>query len=110
MTPEEAVRITYDAYNARDLPRVLANLAPDVEWDDGAGNMLRGKEAVAAHWREQWRKADARVAIETLAWHGAMLRLTIRLDVRKPDGSRAQQALTNRITFSDGLICAMRIG
>lgn len=86
---EDAVRSTYDAYNARDLPRALA--------------------AVARHWADQWRQADAKVEIEHLAWQGEELRLAVRLDVCKPDGSRAQQPLANTLSFAGELIRAMRI-
>ena len=110
MTREDAVRSTYDAYNARDLPRALANLSADVDWDDGEGNMLHGKDAVARHWADQWRQADARVEIEHLAWQGSELRLAVRLDVRKPDGSRGQQPLANTLSFAGELIRTMRIG
>jgi hypothetical protein len=109
MTPEDAVRTTYEAYNARNLPLALANLAPDVNWDDGQGNMIEGKDAVAKHWADQWRQADATVEIEQLAWHGAELRLAILLDVRKPNGRRAQQPLKNTISFVGNLIHSMRI-
>jgi nuclear transport factor 2 (NTF2) superfamily protein len=107
---EDAVRSTYDAYNARDPTRALANLSADVEWDDGEGNMLHGKDAVARHWADQWRQADAKVEIEHLAWRGDTLRLAVRLDLRKPDGCRGQQPLVNTISFAGDLIRAMRIG
>jgi hypothetical protein len=109
MEREDAVRSTYDAYNARDLPRALAHLSADVDWDDGAGNMLHGKDVVARHWADQWRRADAKVEIEHLTWHGSELRLGVRLDSRSPDGSRGQQRLKNTIAFAGDLILAMRI-
>jgi ketosteroid isomerase-like protein len=109
MEREDAVRSTYDAYNARDLPRALAHLSADVDWDDGAGNMLHGKDGVARHWADQWRQADAKVEIEHLAWLGGDLCLAIRLDVRKPDGSRGQQSLANTISFASDLIRTMHI-
>jgi ketosteroid isomerase-like protein len=109
MKREDVVRSTYDAYNARDLPRALANLSADVEWDDGEGNMLHGKDAVARHWADQWRQADAKVEIEHLVWQGSELRLSVRLDSRAPDGSRGRQRLRNTIAFAGDLILAMRI-
>ena len=109
MKREDAVRSTYDAYNARDLPRALANLAADVDWDDGEGNVLRGKDAVARHWADQWRRADAKVEIEQLAWQGEELRLAVLLDILKPDGSRVRQPLANTLSFAGELIRAMRI-
>ena len=110
MTPEEAVHSTYDAYNVRDLSRALANLSPDVDWDDGAGHMLHGKDAVARHWQDQWRTADAHVAIKQLEWARAQLRASVQLTTRKPDGAQAQQTLTNTIELDGQLIRAMRIG
>ena len=109
MRREDAIRSTYAAYNARDLLRALANLSADVDWDDGEGNMLHGKDAVARHWADQWRQADAKVEIEHLAWQGEELRLAVRLDIRKPDGSRAQHRLANTLSFAGPLIRAMRI-
>jgi hypothetical protein len=50
-----------------------------------------------------------KVEIEHLAWQGEELRLVIRLDVRKPDGSRARQPLANTLSFAGELIRAMRI-
>ena len=100
MKREDVVRSTYDAHNARDLPRALANLSADVEWDDGEGNMLHGKDAVARHWADQWRQADAKVEIEHLVWQGSELRLSVRLDSRAPDGSRGRQRLRNTIAFA----------
>src|SRR5947207_614547 len=85
---EDTVPTTYDASNARNLPRALANLSPKVRWDDGDGHMIEGKEAVAKHWTEQWQKADAKIEIERLAWQGSELRVAVRLDVRNADGSR----------------------
>ena len=109
MKREDTVHAIYDAYNARDLPLALAQLAPDVSWDDGKGNMIEGKDAVAKHWTDQWREADAKVEIERLAWHGAELRLAVLLDVRKADGSRGQSRLLNTLSFSGDLIRSMRI-
>jgi hypothetical protein len=109
MKPEDAVRSTYDAYNARDLTGALANLSPDVDWDDGEGHMLHGKEAIAAHWEEQWRTADARVGIKHLKWARAQLCVNVQLDTRRPDGAREQQTLTNTIEFDGELVRAMRI-
>ena len=65
---DDAVRSTYDAYNARDLPRALANLSADVDWDDGEGNMLHGKDAVARHWADSGGRPTPRS--RSSIWHG----------------------------------------
>lgn len=109
MKPENAVRNTYAAYNARNLARALEALAPDVEWDDGSGNLIKGKNAVAEHWTEQWREADAKVHIEKLSRSGSTFHLVIGLDIRTSQGSRAQQNLNNVIEFDGDLIRIMRV-
>ena len=67
---------------------MLLNLSADVEWDDGKGTMLHGKDAVARHCADQWRH-DAKVEIEHLAWQGSELRLGCGSTA--PDGSRMKR-------------------
>jgi hypothetical protein len=109
MKREDAVRATYDAYNARNLPLALAHLSTEISWDDGKGNTIEGKDAVAKHWTDQWRQADAKVEIEQLTWHDSALHLAILLDIRKADGSRGQERLANTLSFSGDSIRSMRI-
>jgi ketosteroid isomerase-like protein len=109
MKQEDAVRMTYAAYNARDLARAREALAPDVQWDDGSGSMIKGKNAVAKHWTEQWRKADAKVQIEKLSRHGSTFHLVVSIDVRVSRESRAKQKVNNIIEFDGSLIRLMRI-
>ncbi|MEV6932604.1 nuclear transport factor 2 family protein [Dactylosporangium sp. NPDC051485] len=52
----------YAAFNRRDVPAVLAALAPDVLWPNGwEGGTVRGREAVAGYWRRQWAEIDPSV-------------------------------------------------
>ena len=109
MQPEDVVRTTYSAYNARNLDLAVANLTTDVEWDDGTGRIVHGPDAVAVHWTEQWRTADARVEIEHLEWIGDELSLGVRLETYGPDGGRRKQSLTNVIGFQGDPIRSMHI-
>jgi hypothetical protein len=45
----------YQAFNARDIERVLAALAEDVAWANGMeGGHEHGRDAVRAYWTRQW--------------------------------------------------------
>jgi hypothetical protein len=109
MTREETVQAAYDAYNRRDLKAGLDQLHPSVSWDDGQGNMVQGLDAVAAHWQEQWRSADARVEIRSIEEKNSALKLSIVLQTNPPGRSAERHELKNQIEFSEGLISVMRI-
>ena len=110
MSLEQRIRKTYDAFNERDETTALAGLDPEVRWDDGEGHMLIGKQAVAVHWREQWRKTDARVLIDSMEWQDGALILGVTLHVKQANGTATSQTVRNTICFSDDLIASMQIG
>jgi hypothetical protein len=109
MTPEESIRLTYNAYNDRNLDAALSLLHASVSWDDGQGKMLQGKGAISLHWQEQWQKTDAKVFINSIVREESMFSLSIRLELTQPDGSITSQELRNTIGFADDLIAVMRI-
>jgi hypothetical protein len=109
MTPEERVHVVYTAFNERDETTALAGLDIDVQWDDGHGHTLTGKQAVAEHWRAQWHTLDARVQIDSMQRIGSELVLLATLETAQPDGTRNSQPIRNTIRFSHDLIAAMRI-
>ncbi len=49
----------YLAYNAQDLDRLLALVSEDVDWPDGVGGRILGRQALAAYWTEQWERVRA---------------------------------------------------
>src|SRR5689334_4805683 len=52
----------YAAFNARDLPALMAGMAPDVDWANGmTGGRVHGRDAVRAYWEAQWLELDPRV-------------------------------------------------
>jgi hypothetical protein len=53
---EPLLRRAYAAYNAQDLNTLTAMLSDDVDWPDGAGGRLHGRDAVRAYWTEQWTR------------------------------------------------------
>ena len=86
MADTDVVVGAYEAYNARDLDRLLGCLSEDVDWPDG-DKRLRGREAVRRYWLNQWsrtRTHDTPTAV-TAQPDG---RVNVRLDqvVRGIDG------------------------
>lgn len=46
----------YNAFNARDVDRVLAAVHPEVDWPNGMeGGYVHGHAAVRDYWTRQWR-------------------------------------------------------
>ncbi|HEY2764792.1 MAG TPA: nuclear transport factor 2 family protein [Pseudonocardiaceae bacterium] len=55
--PDQQRHLTelYAAFNRRDLPALLAAMAPDVVWPNGwEGGTLRGRDEVRNYWTRQW--------------------------------------------------------
>jgi hypothetical protein len=62
MEPEAQLQALYVAFNARDIDRVLAALAADVDWPNAwEGGRLHGREAVRGYWTRQWAEIDPHV-------------------------------------------------
>ena len=110
MSPEQQVRVTYDAFNERDETTALAGLAENVRWDDGEGHMLTSRQSIARHWREQWQKADARILIASMQWSGPELIVEVTLQTRQDGGAPASRMIRNILQFSGSLISSMKIG
>ena len=52
----------YEAFNARDLDKVLMLMHPDVRWpNDWKGGQLQGPEEVRSYWTAQFKELDPAV-------------------------------------------------
>ncbi|HXJ77253.1 MAG TPA: nuclear transport factor 2 family protein [Candidatus Methylomirabilis sp.] len=61
-TPRALLTAAYDAFNTRDLERVLAAMHPEVEWPNGMdGGYVHGHDGVRDYWTRQWRLIDPHV-------------------------------------------------
>jgi nuclear transport factor 2 (NTF2) superfamily protein len=60
LNPNEATLTSvYEAFNARDIDRVLEAMHPDVDWPNGwEGGRVYGHEAVRDYWTRQWKVLD----------------------------------------------------
>jgi nuclear transport factor 2 (NTF2) superfamily protein len=109
----EMIRTAYNAFNSRDIDRVLSLLSPKVEWPNGwEGGVVHGRAAVRDYWTRQWAAIDPRVdpiSIELLAPDVA--RVLVHQVVRTRDGNLLSESnVVHTYTFSGGLIQKMEIG
>src|SRR5688500_13616114 len=102
------VRRAFEAFNARSPAAALATLHEQVQWDDGSGDLLSGREAVREHWLEQWAAANPSVEVIGLSDKDEGVEARIRLTL-STDGETETREITNELTFRDGLISSMRI-
>ena len=69
---DELLRRIYDAFNAREIDRVLTALHPNVEWPNGmTGGYVHGREAVRTYWTNQWQQIDPHVEPTSIARDGS---------------------------------------
>ena len=62
---EQFFRALYDAFNARDIDKVIASMHPDVDWPNMIeGGREHGHAAVREYWRKQFEAGDPRVEPE----------------------------------------------
>ena len=58
----DLIRKAYAAFNARDIPTVLATLHPQVRWSRAwEGDYATGHEEVREYWLRQWQELNPQV-------------------------------------------------
>lgn len=110
-TRKALIESLYEAYNRRDVPALVAALDPQVEWTNQlSGAALKGREAVAAYWTEQFGVMAIEaspVAFEALP--DGRVAVTVAQTMRRPEGQLwGSDHVTHLVTFGpDGLIQRM---
>ncbi|OGX90490.1 nuclear transport factor 2 family protein [Hymenobacter coccineus] len=62
MQPHDLIRTAYAAFNARDIPAVLATFHPQVRWAKAwEGDYATGHAEVREYWLRQWQELDPKV-------------------------------------------------
>lgn len=83
------LRKLYEAFNARDIDRVLAAMSADVEWPNSwEGGQLEGPESVRDYWNRQW--AEIRLLLTPVDYRelgDGRIEVTVRQVARDPGGS-----------------------
>jgi hypothetical protein len=108
----DLIRKIYAAFNARDIPAILATFAPQVRWARAwEGDYATGHEQVRAYWLRQWQEVNPHVepvAIEQGA--DGRLEVTVQQLVKDLQGHVLFDGLVKHLyTSQDGLITQMDI-
>jgi ketosteroid isomerase-like protein len=102
----------YAAFNARDVPTVLAALAADVDWANGwEGGSVRGHDAVRDYWTRQWAQIDPTVTPTGFEREpDGRVAVHVHQTVRNLDGAVVGEGTTTHVyAFRDGLVTQMEI-
>lgn len=103
---------TYAAFNARDLDRALATMAPGVEWPNGMeGGTVHGHEGVRAYWTRQWGILDPHVDPVAFRPEGLdRILVEVHQVVRDLSGKVLLDRMVEHVySLKDGLISGMEI-
>ena len=103
----------YDAFNARDIDRVMAQFAPDVDWPDVMhGGRVTGHAAVRDYWLGQWEVIDPRVHPRRVReLPDGRVEVLVEQVVRDRDGDLLGGAtVLHTYTLSGGLVSRMDVG
>lgn len=112
-TATAVVRAAYDAFNTRDVEAGVALMADDVIWPNVPdGGVVRGRDGVRAHWREQFESVDPRIELLDVDTDGdGHVRASVRQVVRSHEGTLlSDDRLTHVYTMRAGLIQSMEPG
>lgn len=118
---DDLVRRHLAAENAQDLDGTLATLHPDCRFEDLAtGQVWRGHDGAAAHYRHWWTTFDVTVKrgpgqhscwtaddvrISEATWHGKHVGRYLGIE---PTGRTIVQPFVVVLTFKDGLMLGER--
>jgi hypothetical protein len=59
---DEFLRAVYQAFNNREMDKVLAAMHPDVDWPNGMeGGRVHGHQGVREYWTRQWSLINPKV-------------------------------------------------
>jgi|SRR5437588_13021872 len=112
MDAEAQLLSLYEAFNARDIDRVLAATTEDVDWPNGwEGGRERGRAAVRAYWTRQWAEIDPHVEpVSIIRRPDGCVAVDVRQLVRDLDGNLLSDGhVVHVYEFRDGLVVRMDI-
>ncbi|MER7005518.1 nuclear transport factor 2 family protein [Dactylosporangium sp. NPDC000555] len=102
----------YAAFNRRDIPAVLAALAPNVSWPNGwEGGRVHGHEQVRDYWTRQWAEIDPVVLpVAFAAEPDGRVAVTVHQVVRTMQGAViADERVEHVYRFAADLVTDMEI-
>jgi len=102
----------YEAFNARDIERVLKALAPDVDWPNAfEGGRVTGREAVREYWQRQFGLIRSKVEpLEFTTLDDGRVEVRVTQVVHDLNGDLAGEGEVLHIyRFEDGLVTHMEV-
>jgi len=108
----DVLKKTYDAFNARDIPRALSAMQPDVVWPNGMeGGTVHGHDGVRAYWTRQWTIIDPHVdPVSFTIDSEGKIDVSVHQVVRDVTGKLLSDRTVHHIySLRDGLIASMTI-
>ncbi len=112
MEAETQIRRTYEAFNARDIDRVLAEMTDDVDWPNAwEGGRVVGHDAVRDYWTRQWAELNPRVEpTDIVERDDGRIAVEVRQTVRALDGTLIGEGTVWHVyTRPDGLVARMDV-
>lgn len=105
---EGRLRALYDAFNDRDLDRVLAATTVDVDWPNGGeGGRLHGHAELRAYWERQWSQVRARLTpLSVAAQADGTVVVRVRQTFRDPAGGVLLRETVHHTFAFDGDLVA----
>lgn len=109
---QQRLTALYAAFNARDVPTLLAAMTPDVSWANGwEGGTVRGRAGVADYWRRQFQQINPSVVpTEFRSESDGRIAVAVHQVVRDRTGATiADHHVTHLYRFENGLVASMEI-
>jgi ketosteroid isomerase-like protein len=112
MEHEQLLRDIYDAFNRRDVERVVAVMHEDVDWPNAwEGGRVRGRDAVREYWARQFQQIDPTAdPVGFSDDEAGRISVEVHQVVRALDGAvLADRTVTHVYAFRDGLVERMDV-
>jgi hypothetical protein len=111
LDPQDLIRRSYAAFNARDLDAALEATHPAVDWTNAIdGGRLKGHQAVREYWAKQFETADPQVEPTDFFDEDGRLVVDVHQVVRDLEGDPLSDRMVQHVyTIRYGLIERMDI-
>src|SRR5262245_15993616 len=112
MEPEELLRRTYAAFNARDIDTALAVMHEDVVWPNAMeGGTVRGHDGVRAYWTRQWTMINPHVEPLSIArLRDDLYVVEVRQVVKDLQGATLKEVIVHHAYhFRNGKVTSMEV-
>jgi ketosteroid isomerase-like protein len=110
--PQDLIRKIYAAFNARDIPAILATFHPQVRWARAwEGDYAVGHEEVRDYWQRQWQELNPHVEpTDIRQGEDGRLEVAVQQLVKDKQGQVLFDGPVKHFyTLQDGLIAQMDI-